>query len=369
MIEKGKISAFQMAIMMYPTIIATAIISLPTIMATNAGRDLWLSPIVASLLGILMTFTAYQLNKLYPKTSIVGSSGQILGRFPGTIVGFIFFFVYAHDNGFVIRQYGEFIVSAFLPETPLLVVVSSMVLVCAFAVRGGVEVLARCAQMFVPIMIVILLLIYILIIPDLKPSHMFPIMEKGIKPSLIGSFFAQGWFVEFIDVSFLLPFVTDREKGAKWAMIAVITVMLTMVITSLVALFLLGPIIDSFNYPVMNAARYVSLADFVEHMESLLMAFWVLGVFVKNSVYYYLLILITSEWLNLSDYRPIVFPLGFLLVPITMWVFPNLQEMSHFFNTSGMFYIVSIKGIIPILLLILAFARKKNRTRKEERQA
>jgi spore germination protein KB len=32
MFEKGKISAFQMAIMMYPTIVGTAIIAVPAIM-------------------------------------------------------------------------------------------------------------------------------------------------------------------------------------------------------------------------------------------------------------------------------------------------------------------------------------------------
>ncbi|BBH19125.1 germination protein [Paenibacillus baekrokdamisoli] len=359
MIEKGKISAFQMAIMMYPTIIATAIISLPTIMATHAGRDMWLSPIWASLMGILIVFFTYQLNKLYPKESIVEYSGHILGQIPGKILGFVYFFVYVHDNGFVIRQYGEFIVGTFLPKTPIIVVISSMILVCAFAVRGGVEVLGRCAQMFVPVMMIILLLMCILLIPDMKPNHMFPVMEKGMKPSLMGSISAQSWFVEFIDITFLLPFLTDREKGMKWGIISVFAVMLTMVVTSIVALFLFGAITGSFNYPVMVAARYISLAGFLEHMESLVMAFWVLGAFVKISMYYYVLVLITSQWLNLSDYRPIVFPLGFLLVPISIWVAPNLQEMSHFIRTSDFFYLISIKAVIPMLLLIIVFVQQK----------
>ncbi|WP_256218292.1 hypothetical protein [Bacillus sp. MUM 116] len=34
MIEKGKISAFQMYVMMYPTILATAILTVPSIPAT-----------------------------------------------------------------------------------------------------------------------------------------------------------------------------------------------------------------------------------------------------------------------------------------------------------------------------------------------
>ncbi|WP_372632713.1 endospore germination permease [Cohnella sp.] len=357
MIERGKISAFQMAFLMYPTIIATAIISVPTIMASHAGQDLWLSPIWASLLGILMVVTAYRLNKMFPKMSLIEYSCLIIGRVPAKIVGFLFFFMYAHDNGFVLRQYGEFLIDSFLPETPIIVVIGSMVMVCAFAVRGGVEVLARCAQLFVPVMLLFLVLINALLLPELDPSHMFPVLEKGLGASLMGSVPAQGWFVEFIDIAFLLPFLTDREQGLKWGIYSVFAVMLTMIAISFVALFLFGTMIDSFNYPVLTATRYVSLADFVQHVEALLMAVWVLGAFVKIAVFYYVLVLIASQWLNLSDARPIVFPLGFLLLPLSIWVAPNLQEMSAFFSTSAFFYIVSIKGVIPVLLLVIAYVR------------
>ncbi len=51
MIEKGKISAAQMAMMMYPTIIATAILLVPAITARHANQDMWLSPLWASLIG------------------------------------------------------------------------------------------------------------------------------------------------------------------------------------------------------------------------------------------------------------------------------------------------------------------------------
>ncbi|TKH09627.1 spore gernimation protein, partial [Peribacillus simplex] len=43
--EKGKISSLQMAFMMYPTIVATAVLGVPSITAKYAKTDLWLSPI------------------------------------------------------------------------------------------------------------------------------------------------------------------------------------------------------------------------------------------------------------------------------------------------------------------------------------
>ncbi|WP_307406736.1 GerAB/ArcD/ProY family transporter [Neobacillus ginsengisoli] len=49
-----------------------------------------------------------------------------------------------------LREYTDFIISSFLLKTPMIVVIGSMVLVCAFAVRGGVEVLGRASQLFIP---------------------------------------------------------------------------------------------------------------------------------------------------------------------------------------------------------------------------
>ena len=83
--EKGKISALQMAVMMYPTIVATAILSVPSIIAKYTKNDLWLSPIFASLIGYVTVYIAYKLHKLYPKQTVIQFSEQILGRFAGKL--------------------------------------------------------------------------------------------------------------------------------------------------------------------------------------------------------------------------------------------------------------------------------------------
>ena len=81
--EKGKISSLQMAFIMYPTIVATAILGVPSITAKYAKNDLWLSPILASLIGYVTVYIAYKLHKLYPKQTIIQFSEQIMGRIRG----------------------------------------------------------------------------------------------------------------------------------------------------------------------------------------------------------------------------------------------------------------------------------------------
>ncbi|WP_078411029.1 GerAB/ArcD/ProY family transporter [Priestia abyssalis] len=358
--EKGKISSLQMAVMMYPTIVATAVLGVPGISAHYAGNDLWLSPIWASLIGYVTVYIAYRLHKLYPNQTVIQFSEQIIGRFAGKILGFLYLFFYIPITGQIIRTYGEFIVDSFLVNTPISLIMASMVLLCAFTVRGGLEVLGRVAELFSPLFLLPLLILIILLSPDFDVKNVFPVFEGGMMPSFKGAIVPGGWFTEFFLIIFLLPFLADIKKGMKYGMIAVFAVMMTLMLVNFTVLFTLGEATSSKVYPLMNAARYISLADFFEHLESITMAVWILGAFVKISVFYYAAALGTAQWLNLSDYRPVVWPLGILLVEFSFWSFPSVMELSHYDVFAFPFYGLLMQTIIPLILLVIAVVRKRN---------
>ncbi|WP_227935931.1 GerAB/ArcD/ProY family transporter [Alkalihalobacillus deserti] len=359
MIEKGKISSAQMAIMMNPTIIATGLLLVPSITAAKAGRDMWISPIWGSLIGFLVVFIAFQLNKHFPKETIIEYCVHIVGHIPGKVIGFLLLFFYLHSNGIIIRQYSEFVIGNFLLQTPGIVIISSMTLVCAFAVRGGLEVIARTAQLFIPIVILLYLLIVLFLTPEVDPTNMLPVFEEGVMPSILGAASPVAWFSEFILIAFMLPYLMDREKGLKWGNLSVLSVLLLLVLTNLTALFLFGEITADLVYPFMNAGKYVEVAEFFAHLESVIMAIWVLGAFIKISVFYYVLALGTAQWLQLSEYKSLVLPLGFLIVLFAEWSVTNLIEFKHFLGTSSVFYLLFMNAILPILLLVIVLLRKK----------
>jgi spore germination protein KB len=358
MIEKGKISALQLGMMMYLAVTPTAILTTLTITYDNAKQDFWISPIWA-LCGWITLYIAFQLHNMYPGLNIVQASERIVGRLAGKWIGFIILFSYLYLNGKVIREYGEFVVGAYLNLTPLLVVLGSMVLVCALAVRGGVEIVGRFSQLILPAFLALLLSIVLPIIPDLRPSNMLPVMGEGMMPSIKGAGILQVWFSEYITVSFLLPFVSDREKAAKSTLISLFAVILTMVISYLVTLWLLGEMTGNYIYPLLIVARYISLAEFFTHLESVYMTIWVLGAFVKICIFFYVSVLCAAQWMNLSDYRSIVFPLGFVLLLFSVWIAPNLQELRHAIGTSLTFSQLTAFVVIPLLLFCIAWMKKR----------
>ncbi len=136
-------------------------------------------------------------------------------------------------------------------------------------------------------------------------------------------------------------------------------VMLTLSAVNFITLSLFGNLTSTFTYPFMNAVRYISIAEFLQHLESVVMAIWVAGTFVKISVFYYAIVLGAAQWLGLSDYRPIVFPIGFLLVMMNIWSAENLQQLTHFISTSWTIYSFFIQLLIPLFLLVIAGIGKK----------
>lgn len=186
-------------------------------------------------------------------------------------------------------------------------------------------------------------------------------------PSIRGAYALQAWFCQSFYISMFLPYVMDSEKGMKWSMVSVLVVMLVMIGLNLLTIFVLGgtAFSTSRTYPIFVVIRYISIFNFFEHLEAVIIVIWVTIMFIKISVFYYVLVLSTAQWMNLSDYRSIVLPLGFLSTLLGLWVYRNMQEFSEYADKILPFYIPLLLTVIPTLLLLLAYIQ--NKYRKEKR--
>ncbi|TYP71907.1 GerAB/ArcD/ProY family transporter [Paenibacillus methanolicus] len=359
MLEKGRISALQLGMMLYLAIGSTALLIVPGITAQFAKQDLWISPIWGALSGYLMLVVAYYLGQSYPNKTIIQYSEQIVGRIPGQILGAITMFFFLHDNSMVIREFGEFLHLTFLSRTPLVFIMVCIVVLCAYAVNGGIEVIGRCGQIFMPVVLMLFVWIALMLIPQLDPMHLYPVLEKGLTPSLMGSIVPHAWFVSYGSIAYFLPYVEDKRNVLKWGSLSIIVLTLTMVMTNLVVFFLFGHSTPTYVFPVFYASTYISVLNFFEHLDAVVLVIWVSGGFVQVAYFYYVLVLGTSQLLRLSDYRPMVIPLGVLLVLFSMWSAPNLQKLIDFFRTTVPFYFWIVQGGIPLLLLAVHFIRRR----------
>ncbi|WP_127532567.1 GerAB/ArcD/ProY family transporter [Paenibacillus kobensis] len=357
---KEQISAFQMALMMYPTVLATGFLALPSVSAHYAGSDMWLAPLFASFSGFLGIFCAVKLHQRFPGQTVVQYGEQIVGRWLGKLIGLGYFIYLAHRLGTISRQYAEFVEGNFLFRTPNLIVICTIVLLAGLAVRGGIEVMARSAVIFTPIFIFPIFFL-LLLFPDLNYHHMFPVLDHGLVPVLQGSIAPQAWFNEYFLISFILPKLANAGEGGKWGYISFSAVLVSLVYVDLICLFLLGEDTGSKTYPVLVAFRFLSVADLFENLEALLLAMWVFGNFVKISVFYYAAVTSFTQCLNLQDYRVYVLPVGIIGIAFSLWDLPTYPSLVQHLRLAAPFEILLFLSAIPLLLLIIAALSGKSK--------
>jgi spore germination protein KB len=93
------------------------------------------------------------------------------------------------------------------------------------------------------------------------------------------------------------------------------------------------------------------------------MAIWIMGAFVKISVFYYAVSSGIAQWFNLSDFRLVIWPVAILIVEFSFWSIPNIMEYSRFDFIAFPFYAIFIQVIIPVFLLLIATIQKKRESK------
>lgn len=358
MVEKGKISSGQLALLLYSLMAYDGLLLIPKIAGEAAGRDLWLSPVWSHLAGLIFVLAMLRLARMFPDETSIGYSKRLFGKLPGKAAGLIIVFYAAYLTSVILRIYSNFISSVFLEHTPSLVTAGGIMFLVSCAVRGGVEVLGRLAQLFLPITIVVFILLSILTIPEWNVSNALPIMGKGPVPSLKGAIVPFTWFSGFVLLGIYYPMLSNQRKATFFVLTAWFGEMITLAASGLVSVFLFGEYADTLNYPFVEVVRYIGLGEFFQHIDALLLAVWLPGTFVELATYQYAAVTGVAEWIGVKDYRALAFPLGFLTLLMSFWGFSSDIDFNSYLATSHVWFDITVLAF-GLLLFLASWIRSK----------
>lgn len=359
MLEKGKISGTQAFLLMISMILPTAVLTVPAITIKSARQDAWVSIIIAALAGLLIVWLTVNLSLRFPGKTLFEYAEEILGKVPGKFVGLLYIWWFLHMNALVIREYGTFLVTAVMPETPIIVFHIMVVAVAAYAVRCGLEVLGRANQLLIPIT-VLLAMVFILSVPIMKISRVLPLFDASLPEIIKGAAVPTSWLGEIVTFSMIIPYLNKPKQARRVGVLAILSVSFLLTASILEALLIFGPNLTSaWIFPTFNAIRLISIANSLEQMEIIIVLTWVLGGFFKVGVFYYAAVLGSAQWLELRDYKPLVLPIGIILVALSILIHDNTSQLLDFLARVWPPYAVVFEAVIPLALLIMALARKK----------
>ncbi|GJM69181.1 hypothetical protein HMSSN036_13970 [Paenibacillus macerans] len=115
--EKEKISNIQLAFMMYLMVGGTSILVVPSFTAAQAKQDMWISPVLGSVFGLLIVWLTWSLHRMFPGETLIQYVQRVLGKTLGNAFIAVILFFQIDAIGLIVREYAEFTVQAFLSQT------------------------------------------------------------------------------------------------------------------------------------------------------------------------------------------------------------------------------------------------------------
>src|SRR5690606_36172499 len=115
-----------------------------------------------------------------------------------------------------LRNMGDFMTTQIMPETPIQAIHILFLSIAVMGVRLGLEPLARTAEIFLPLVLLLLVMLVCLVSSEIQFEKVTPMLENGILPIFRGSLTMLALpFLEGAILIMLLPSVSDPKEGGR----------------------------------------------------------------------------------------------------------------------------------------------------------
>jgi spore germination protein KB len=362
MIDNEKVSAHQLMILIFLYSIGTVILHTPSLMAEIAKQDAWIAAIIGVGAGILLIGMYIKVGNLFPSLSLDRLYERVFGKFIGKTANTFFFFWAFLSASEIVYYIGDFVATFWMPETPVFAIHIMFSFIVILAVRVGIEPIVRLTELlFLPVTLLLVILI-IAIVPKVEWVNIQPVLETGIRPIIRAALI----FVSFFSLSsvmFLMIYpslVTERKKAAKGFLKSTFYAGIILVVVMGLNILVLGADLTSRNIaPSYALAKKINIGDFVTRIEAFLALFWIMTLFIRGVVYFYVSVIVFSNIFEVKDYRPLCWPFGMIMVVFSLILYPNIQAEGTYNKDIWLPYVSIVGLFLPLLLLVTARIRKR----------
>ena len=361
MLKKVHIEGRQLMILVTLYTIGDSILLLPSIVSTYAKQDGWIATLLGVMIGpLIMVFLYESLRKCYPELSLIEYSEKILGKYLGKLVSILFLLFFFITSATYLREIGDFVTTAFLPKTPIEVILVLFLLVIVMSARLGIETIARSAEIFFPIVFILFVILVLLLLPSIEFNNIQPMFEGGGKPiikAIIPVIVLP--FMEPVAILMILPFVSDRTAIKKQLFKGTFLAGAIIFISVLSTVLVIGAdLTERHLYPTYELAKHIAIKD-VMRIEALLAFIWIITIFFRLSLFFYVTSLGFTQLLNLKDFRHFLLPIGMILFVFTITMAENIVEYNQMIGDIWPFYAMTFGFLIPLIMLIVAKLKMK----------
>lgn len=360
------ISPYQITAITIMTLIGVGIFSLPRELAEAAGTNSVIMVLIGGILSLFAMGILVTLNCRFPGKALPAYSGEIIGKVPAKVLTFIYIIYFTAFIGYEARVMGEAVKLFLLSNTPPEVIILSIILACTYAVRGGVECIGRAMEVFFPFLFIPMILIMLPGITDADFSNLLPVFyglpSKFFKalPVMALSFSGYGLLL------FYVGFMKKPKKAYIYASvgIAIVTVFYMLIVVLCLSMFGVK-VVEGMIWPLLSYVRSVNLPGlFIERLDGVMLGIWVFAVYTTMISFYFALTYSLSCLLGTKEQKQ------FALIMVPFIYLASVLPQNFAQVDKVPVYLIQYFGsvlifIVPLLLLIIAWIRKKGGSKNE----
>ncbi|MEB3103722.1 GerAB/ArcD/ProY family transporter [Ferviditalea candida] len=293
-----------------------------------AGRDAWISVLLATPFGILVGYVTWKFLNLEPGTTLKKLSTDLWGSWIGFLFNLIWFVYFFFMGIITLTSVVDMLQGGFYQETPMWFIGASFMIFIAYCMTKGIRVIAWMAGILTLIIIVTGHAVTLILSSMRDWRQLLPFLQFGWNPVISGAMLLCANWSEMFALAVLR--ISKVEKKGMLYLIWLGTIVTSIAMVSVAA----GTITvfgweqtDTLLYPVLSSVRMVTLG-FIDRFDVSGLALMTFGSFIRMSLFLYAMIEMMPFQNLLSKYRTItIVAVGLALYFTSLFMFTD--KLSH----------------------------------------
>ncbi|MGF7535981.1 spore germination protein [Bacillus mexicanus] len=370
--EKARINIRQLFVMIIIFELGSSLLITPGMMA---GRDAWLAVLLGCAIGLFLFYLYQGIYQCYPESSPKEYMDDMLGTKLSWLFSFLYILYFSYIAARVLRDFGEMLLTFAYHDTPIIIVNALLMVVSVYAVRKGIEVLARSAELLFGAMYLLgaLGLVLIIVSGSVDLQNVKPVLADGIYP-VIHSVFTQTMYVPFGEVVLfvmIFPTLNDRKNVKKMGILAMTIsgLIVALIVTINISVLDVDLTLRS-QFPLLSTIQTIKVEEFLDRLDVFFMLALIIGGFFKVSLYLYAAVVGMSTLFKEKNPSQLAYPMGLGILILSITIATNFSEhMNEGLKVVPMYIHLPFQLLFPLFLFVIAVWKKKRREKSNETEA
>ncbi|MCL5073257.1 MAG: spore germination protein [Actinobacteria bacterium] len=359
MIKDGKFGVHETIALLTITISAKVFFSSPSVVVAKVGTAGWYMTLISAFVAFLATVLLIRLLSIYPNKTLMEIYEIVYGKVVGKILSLILFASILITIVANSREFIEVMKVYDLPQSPpsyLLILLFLAVSVLAYL---GLETIARFSKLMAFFLLLVYISVLVLSMKLYEPHRLFPILGYGLDTTVLSGIQRSSAYGEIIIIGVIIGSLHGLKHAKRAAYLSLI-ISASIITTALLAFTLAFPYYtgEEITAPIYLMATLIEYGEFIQRIEPLFFFLWNISTVISVAALFYVLIIIYAYIFELDDKRPIIIPLGIIVIFLAL-VPQNIVQL-----TIGMVNMIRSYGwafyfIPPVLTLAIAKITKR----------